>query len=192
MSWHKQHSKGRRLFTSTLNLNLRNILVKCYTWSIALYGAETWTLEKVDQKYLKSFKMWFCRRMEKIIWTYSVRNEVLHTVKGIKIILHIIKRRMANWIGHVLRRNCLLKHIIKGNVKGAKEVKRKQERSKQILDDLQAKRGYWILKRGSNRSRPVENSMWNRLRKYRKTDYRINEWIFLTEKWRNNFIYILE
>jgi hypothetical protein len=42
-------------FTSKLDINLRKKLVKCYTWSTALYGAETWTLQKVDQKYLKSF-----------------------------------------------------------------------------------------------------------------------------------------
>jgi hypothetical protein len=43
------------LFTSKLDLDLRKKLVKklkCYIWSIALYGAETWTLRKVDQKYL--------------------------------------------------------------------------------------------------------------------------------------------
>jgi hypothetical protein len=38
------------------DLNLRKKLVKCYIWSIALYGAETWTLRKVDQKYLESLK----------------------------------------------------------------------------------------------------------------------------------------
>jgi hypothetical protein len=43
--------------------------------AIALYGAETWTLSKVDQKYVKSFEMWCWRRMEKISWTDSVRNE---------------------------------------------------------------------------------------------------------------------
>jgi len=40
------------LFTSKLDLNLRKKLVKCYIWSIALYGAETCTLWKADQKYL--------------------------------------------------------------------------------------------------------------------------------------------
>jgi hypothetical protein len=53
LPWQKQNST--RLFTSKLDLNLRKKLVKCYIWSIALYGAETWTLEKVDQKYLKRF-----------------------------------------------------------------------------------------------------------------------------------------
>jgi hypothetical protein len=41
-------NKRRTLFTSTLDLELRKKLVKCYIWGIALYGAETWTLRAVD------------------------------------------------------------------------------------------------------------------------------------------------
>jgi len=67
-------NKKRALFTSTLDLELRKKLAKCYIWSIALYGAETWTLRAVDQKHLESFEMWFWRRMEKISWTDHVRN----------------------------------------------------------------------------------------------------------------------
>jgi hypothetical protein len=48
--------KKKTLFTSKLDSNLRKKLVKCYIWSIALYGAETWTFQKVDQKYLKVLK----------------------------------------------------------------------------------------------------------------------------------------
>jgi hypothetical protein len=44
-------------FTSKLGLNLRNKLLKCYIWSTTLYCAETWTLKKVDQKCLESFKI---------------------------------------------------------------------------------------------------------------------------------------
>ena len=50
-------NKDRTLFTSTLDLELRNKLVKCYVWSIALYGAEIWALRAVDQKHLESFDM---------------------------------------------------------------------------------------------------------------------------------------
>jgi squalene cyclase len=65
-----------------LDLELRKKLVKCYIWSIALYGAETWTLRAVDQEPLESFKMWCWRRMEKISWTDRVGNEeVLLRVK---------------------------------------------------------------------------------------------------------------
>ena len=65
-----------------------------------MYGAETWTLRKVDQKYLKSYKMWCWRRME-IRWAVRVRNEkVLQRVKENKNIIHTIERGRANRIGH--------------------------------------------------------------------------------------------
>ena len=44
-----------------------------------------------------------------------MRNEkVLHTVKEERNVLYTIKRKKANWIGHILRINCFLKHIIEG------------------------------------------------------------------------------
>jgi hypothetical protein len=49
-------NKKMALFTGTLDLKLRKKLVKCYNWSIALYGAAIWTIRAVDQKHLKSFK----------------------------------------------------------------------------------------------------------------------------------------
>jgi hypothetical protein len=63
----------------------------CYTWSMALYGAETWTLHKVDQQYLESIEMWYWRTKERISWTNSVRNEVLHKGKEYRNILPTIK-----------------------------------------------------------------------------------------------------
>jgi hypothetical protein len=50
-------SKKKAFFTSKSDLNLRKKLVKCYIWSIALYGAETGTLQEGDQKYLESYEM---------------------------------------------------------------------------------------------------------------------------------------
>ena len=50
--------KKKTLFTSTNGLNLRNKLVTCNILSTAVYGAETWTLPKVDQEYLENFEMW--------------------------------------------------------------------------------------------------------------------------------------
>jgi hypothetical protein len=72
----------RALFTSTLDLKLRKKPVKCYIWSIASYGAETWTIRAVDQKHQESLELWCWRRVEKIRWTDHVRNEeVLLRVK---------------------------------------------------------------------------------------------------------------
>jgi hypothetical protein len=52
-----------------------------------------------------------------ISWTDSARNEkILHRVREEINILHTIKRKKANWIGHILHRNFLLKHTIEGTI----------------------------------------------------------------------------
>jgi hypothetical protein len=131
-----------------LDLELRKKLVKCYIWSIALYGAETWTLRALDQKHLESFEMWCWRRMEKISWTKRGRNEeVLLRVKEQRNILHEINKRKANWIGQILHRNCLLQRVIEGKIKGRIEVTGRQgRRRRKLLDDLKGRRGYSHLK----------------------------------------------
>jgi hypothetical protein len=55
-----------------------SISVKCHIWSMAVYGAKTWTLQKRDQKYRESFETW-CWRMMEISWTDRVKHGgVLH------------------------------------------------------------------------------------------------------------------
>ena len=64
-------------------------------------------------------EMWCWRRMEMISWTNHVRNEeVLLRVNEQRNILHEIRKRKANWIGHILCRNCLLEQVIEGKIKG--------------------------------------------------------------------------
>jgi hypothetical protein len=86
--------------------------------------------------------------MEKISWTDLAKNgDVLHTVKEERNIVHTIKRRKANWIGHILRRNCLLKHVIEGKTEEMIDGRgRRGKIRKQLLDDLNEAREYWKLK----------------------------------------------
>ena len=86
--------------------------------------------------------------MEKISWTDHVRNEdVLLRVNERRNILHEIRKRKDNWMGHILRRNCLLQQVIEGKIKGQIGVKRRRgRRRKKLLDDLKERRGYCQLK----------------------------------------------
>ena len=95
--------------------------------------------------------------MEKISWTNHVRNEdVLLRVNEQRNILHEIKKRKANWIGHILHRNRLLKQVIEGKIKGEMEVTRRQgRRRKKLLDDLKDRRGYSDLKEEA-----LNRTMW--------------------------------
>jgi hypothetical protein len=76
-----------------------------------------------------------------------VRNEVLLRVKEQRNILHEIHKRKANWISHILRRNCLLQRVTEGKIKGGLEVTgRRGRRRRKLLDDLKERRGYCHLK----------------------------------------------
>jgi hypothetical protein len=93
----------------------------------------------------------------KISWTDHVRNEeVLLRDKEQRNILHEICKRKANWIGYILRRNCLLQQVIEGQIKGKIEViGRRGRRRRKLLDDLKERRGYSHLKEEA-----LDRTMW--------------------------------
>jgi len=73
------------------------------------------------------FTNWCQRRMENKRWTDRVnKGEVLQGVEE-RNIVQTIKRRKANWIGHVLSNNCLLKHVTEGKIKGYKGKENEEE-----------------------------------------------------------------
>ena len=86
-----------------------------------------------------------------------MRNEeVLLRVKEQRNILHEIRKGKANWIGHILRRNCLLQRFIEGKIKGGIEVTvRRGRRRRKLLDDLEERRGYSYLK-----EKALDRTMW--------------------------------
>ena len=86
-------NKKRRL-AGNANLELKKKIVKCTIWSIALYGAETWTMTQADRERLEAFEMWVWRRMLKVSWVDKVSNaEVLQTVQENKSILDTVQHR---------------------------------------------------------------------------------------------------
>ena len=86
-----------------------------------------------------------------------MRNEdVLLVVREHRNILHEIRKRKANWIGHILRRNCLLQQVIEGKIQGEIEVTGRQgRRRRKLLDYLTGRRGYCHLKKEA-----LDRTMW--------------------------------
>jgi len=170
----------KNIFTSTLDLNLRKKVVKFYIWNMALYGAETrnasgsrseipgkfWNavLEKDGEDQLdQSCEKW--RRVEQ-------RN-----------ILHEIRKQKANWIGHILRRNCLQNQVIEGKMKGEIEVTRRGgRRCKKLLDDHKDRRGYSHLKEEA-----LDYTMWKN-----RFGRRVGPLVRQITEWMNSKFHILE
>ena len=72
------------------------------------------------------------------------------------IIQHEIRKRKANWIGHILRRNCLLQQFIGGKIKiGIEMTGRQGRRRRKQLDDLKERGGFSHLKEEA-----VDPTMW--------------------------------
>jgi len=113
--------------------------------------------EEIFIPYGMTFEMWCWRRMEKSSWTDHVRKEeVLLRANEQRNILQEIRKRKATWIGHILRRNCLLKQVMEGKTKGETEVTRRRGRRRmKLLDDFKDRKGYSHLKEEA-----LDRTMW--------------------------------
>jgi hypothetical protein len=113
--------------------------------------------------------------MGKVSWTERVENEVLRRVQD-RNILNTINRKKDNCTGLILRKNCLLKHVIEGKIGGRIEVTRRlTRRLRPLLDDLKEKIGYSKLKKRKLYIALCVGLFWKRLWTCSTTDYGMGE-----------------
>ena len=122
------------LANMSLDINLRVRVLKCYVWSVLLYGAETWTISAVMKSRIEAAEMWFYRRMLRISWVRRVTNEeVLRRVGRNRELMGIVRERQMRFVGHVMRENDLERTVITGRVEGRRA--RGRQRTK-YMDSL--------------------------------------------------------
>ncbi|KAJ4446891.1 hypothetical protein ANN_13592 [Periplaneta americana] len=93
--------------------------------------------ELYEEKRIEAFEMWIWRRMERVKWTDRIRNEaVLERVGEERMMLKLMRKRKRNWLGHWLRRNCLLKDALEGMVNGRRVRRVRGRRRYQMIDDI--------------------------------------------------------
>jgi hypothetical protein len=91
---------------------------------------------------------WQCFSLSTVLWTEGLDTFVGHRqllrAKEQRNILHEIRKRKANWIGHILCRNCLQQRVIKGKIQGGgiEVTGRQGRRRRKLLDNLKERRGY--------------------------------------------------
>jgi len=109
-----------------------------------------WPLKKLwnNKFYYKAASCWY------FYWVIYDWRSIAY--KEQKNILHEIRKRKVNWIGHILRRNCLLQRVIEGKIQGGIELTGRQERRRRkLLDDLKERRGYSHLEEEG-----LDRAMW--------------------------------
>uniref|UniRef100_A0A8D8YBA7 Craniofacial development protein 2 n=3 Tax=Cacopsylla melanoneura TaxID=428564 RepID=A0A8D8YBA7_9HEMI len=113
-----------------LTLETKIRLIRCYVYSVLLYGVETWTLKEETTAKPQAFEFWLYRRILKISWTQRVTNvEVLRRMKKSKELMNIVKTRKLQYLGHIMRnhqRYELLQRILQGKIDGKRPPGRRR------------------------------------------------------------------
>ena len=126
------------------NIIRKNHWLTLTTYSTEIMWPNATTSFNIRKIYTLTHILHFVANNSQISWTDHVRNEeVLLRVNERRNILNEIRKRKANWIGHILCRNCLLQWVIEGKIKGRIEViGRRGRRRRKLVDDLKEGRGY--------------------------------------------------
>ena len=112
------NNKKQLLCSNNLSLEMKKKLIKSI-WSVSLYGSETWTPGKNEERDINAFETWCWRRMLKIKWTDRITNdEVFKRAKEERLLLKIFKNRRHSCIGHTIRHNEYVINILEGAISG--------------------------------------------------------------------------
>lgn len=107
------------LCARTMKMATRLRLLKCYVWSVMLYGSESWTISKNMQARLEAAEMWCLRRMMKIPWMKKVSNQdVLRKAGTGRELLSTVMKRQSSFLGHVLRKEKMEHLVLTGKIEG--------------------------------------------------------------------------
>ena len=113
---------------SNISLQLKKSLMKSLVWSIALYGSESWTLKKADEKIISAFELWAWRRLLRISWTERKTNAWVRGTVNVQEadgLLQEVKRRKSRKYSHWKRRP---ESVVMMTIEGEAEGKTKQGR----------------------------------------------------------------
>ena len=120
----------------SMNINLRQRILKCYVLSTLLYGCEAWTLKKNLRKKIEAVEMWFLHRMLRIPWTARITNEeVLRRAGTERTLINQIRKRQLNFLGHIIRANGLEKDCLLGRVQGRRARGRQRLKFMDVLKE---------------------------------------------------------
>ena len=87
--------------------------MKSCVWIVALYGSETWSVGKNEERVVNAFETWCCRRRLKIEWTDRITNgEVSQMAKEERLLLKILQNGRHSRIGHTIRHNEFVVNIL--------------------------------------------------------------------------------
>ena len=111
-------------------MNLKVRLIQAIVFPTTLYGCESWTMRKADERRIQAFEMWCWRRALRIPWTEKVSNDLvlIWANPGKRSLLNKIKKQQLAYFGHVMRGEGMEKMLMLGKVEGKRRRGRQRMR----------------------------------------------------------------
>jgi len=108
----------------SISMHQKIKILKCLVWPVMLYGCETWTMNKTEDKKIEAAELCFYRRLLRVCWTEHRRNKsILQELGTTRSILGIINTRKLKYIGHVSRntKTQLMKTVLQGKIQSERK-----------------------------------------------------------------------
>ena len=95
--------ENKEFLRRNLSLGLKKKLLKCYVFTVFIYGSEAWNFNKELCRKIRSFELWCYRRIFRISWTERITNTEVEERAGGTILLRSLLQRKLRYAGHILR-----------------------------------------------------------------------------------------
>ena len=113
-----------------ITLSTKVHLVKAMVFPVVMYGCESWTVKKAEQRRIDAFELWCWRRLLRVPWTARRSNQsILKEISpGISLEGMMLKLRLQ-YFGHLMRRvDSLEKTLMLGGIGGRRRKGRQRMR----------------------------------------------------------------
>ena len=133
---------GRKVMTNLSILKIRDVtlptkvhLVKAMVFPVVMYGCESWTIKKAERWRIRTFELWFWRRLLRVPWTARRSNQSIlkeispgYSLEGLMLKLKLQYFGHLIWIADLFEKTLML-----GKIEGRRRMGRQRMR---WLDDI--------------------------------------------------------
>ena len=103
-----------------ITLSTKICLVKAMVLPIVMYGCESWTMKKAEQRRIDAFELWCWRRLLRVPWTARRSNQsILKEIRPGCSLEGLMLKLKLQYFGHLMGRlDSFEKTLMLGNIEG--------------------------------------------------------------------------
>ena len=86
-----------------VTLSTKVHLVKAMVFPVVMYGCESWTIKKIEQRRIDAFELWYWRGLLRVTWTTKISNQsILKEISPEYSLEGLILKLKLQYFGHLM------------------------------------------------------------------------------------------